>query len=76
MHVVGHPLVEPLGAVGAGVLFPISVYFHMAAEIAPIVENFPTFWTFGGKLFGAFVDRPNIFLKKINNNIKFLSKPI
>lgn len=56
VHVVGHSLIEPLGAMVAGVLLLISVDLHVAAEVTSVVEELPTFRTPGREFVRPLVD--------------------
>lgn len=53
VHVEGNTLIKRLRAIGAFVFLAISMDFHMAAEVALVVESLATFRTLGRKLFGA-----------------------
>lgn len=56
VHVVGDPLIKAFAAFRAAVLLPVAMDLHMGAQVAPVVEVFPAFWTGGCEFSGALVD--------------------
>lgn len=62
MHVESHTLIERFRAARTYIFLLVAVNLQMAAQVAFIVEQLITFWTFGRKLLCSFMHGNVVFI--------------